>query len=141
MSQVSGAEGTTEAGTSYRVFHSIPYAEPPIEQLRLRDPYPKAEPSFVLIEHTKYYPLLYNYALQAPWADVRDATTSGPACLQPDLAGGVLGSEDCLTLTIYTPKQLGRPPLPVMVWIPGGGFVVGGASKEDWDPEFFLDQV
>ena len=55
MSQVSGAEGTTEAGTSYRVFHSIPYAEPPIEQLRLRDPYPKVKLPVVPIEHTKYY--------------------------------------------------------------------------------------
>ena len=55
--------------------------------------------------------------------------------------GGVLGSEDCLTLTIYTPQKPAQAPLPVMVWIPGGGFVVGGASKEDWDPEFFLDKA
>ena len=78
---------------------------------------------------------------QAPWKTIRDGSKSGPPCLQPDLMGGVLGSEDCLTLTIYTPQKPPQAPLPVMVWIPGGGFVVGGASKEDWDPEFFLDQV
>jgi carboxylesterase type B len=65
----------------------------------------------------------------------------------------VLGGEDCLVLTVYTPHRsvspttpdspprAGEAPLPVMVWIPGGGFVVGGASREDWDPEFFMDQV
>ena len=64
-----------------------------------------------------------------------------PPCLQPDLQGGVLGSEDCLTLTVYSPHKAADPLLPVMVWLPGGGFVVGGASQQDWNPEFFLDKV
>ena len=41
----------------------------------------------------------------------------------------------------FWPPSASSGPLPVMVWIPGGGFVVGGASQEDWDPEFFMDQV
>ena len=92
---------------------------------------------------TFLYPQLIRYpsSFQSPWEAIRDGSKSGPPCLQPDLAGGVLGSEDCLTLTIYTPHQPSQQLLPVMVWIPGGGFVVGGASKEDWDPEFFLDKV
>ena len=77
---------------------------------------------------------------QAPWPGVLGGGRH-PPCLQPDLQGGVLGSEDCLTLTIYSPHEAADPLLPVMVWLPGGGFVVGGASEQDWNPEFFLDKV
>ena len=77
---------------------------------------------------------------QAPWLGVLGGG-GHPPCLQPDLQGGVLGSEDCLTLTIYSPHEAADPLLPVMVWLPGGGFVVGGASEQDWNPEFFLDKV
>ena len=41
--QISGAAGRTGAGKSFRVFHAIPFAEPPVGQLRLRDPFPKVD--------------------------------------------------------------------------------------------------
>ena len=45
-----------------------------------------------------------------------------------------------LLLSIYTPSLSPATPLPVMVWIPGGGFVVGSASQADWDPSLLLDR-
>ncbi|KAL1727188.1 Alpha/Beta hydrolase protein [Schizophyllum commune] len=56
-----------------------------------------------------------------------DARTSGPACLQsPAHINGT--SEDCLTLDVYRPSGLFEP-VPVMLWIYGGGFYIGGALQ------------
>ncbi len=68
-------------------------------------------------------------SLPAPaWTGVRGATAFGSQC--PQAIGGV---EDCLYLNVYTPPHAtaGRS-LPVMVYIPGGAFVVGAGS--DYDP-------
>jgi len=97
----------------------IPYAKPPVGELRWRAPQP-AE----------------------PWSGVRQALIFGAPCPQyVSLFGGVegkpgtqVGSEDCLTLNIWTPRfESGQLPtgakrLPVMVWIHGGGNSIGTAS-------------
>jgi len=100
----------------------IPYAKPPIGPLRWRAPQP-AE----------------------PWSGVREALSFGAPCPQyTSPFGGVegrpgtqVGSEDCLTLNIWTPhfasEQLpaGEQRLPVMVWIHGGGNSMGTARFYD----------
>jgi para-nitrobenzyl esterase len=101
--------GTTAGGVSE--FLGIPYAAPPVGNLRWRPPAPAA-----------------------PWRGVRDATSFGASCPQatannPFLPPGPI-SEDCLFLNVYAPVQhaSGRP---VLVWIHGGGLVVDGARNYD----------
>ncbi|RJQ81781.1 carboxylesterase family protein [Pseudonocardiaceae bacterium YIM PH 21723] len=92
-----------------RVFQGIPFAAPPVGENRWRAPQPVR-----------------------PWTSIKDATRPGEVCLQRDLfAPGApdRGSEDCLYLNVTTPAKPGR--YPVMVWIPGGGFVGGGAPAYD----------
>jgi para-nitrobenzyl esterase len=81
-------------------FKGIPYAAPPVGDLRWRLPQPVR-----------------------PWQDVLSADTFGPVCMQAD---EVPKSEDCLTLNVWRPAAAPRP-LPVMVWIHGGAMVHGGA--------------
>ncbi len=92
-------------------FLGIPYAAPPVGDLRWRAPQPPAA-----------------------WPGVRDATRFAPFCLQPPSPlGGGTGAEDCLYLNVFGPTgpPTGRPR-PVMVWIQGGGLVTGKA--DDYDP-------
>lgn len=85
-----------------RIFRGVPFAEPPVGERRFRGPVPK----------------------QA-WKGVRDATQFSAEPWQtgtPD----VTKSEDCLYLNVWTPASVTKP-LPVFVWIHGGGFT-GGRS-------------
>ncbi|MFN0181119.1 MAG: carboxylesterase/lipase family protein [Gemmatimonadales bacterium] len=90
------------------VFKGIPYAAPPIGELRWRAPQPVA-----------------------PWQGVRKAATFSPVCPQkgayPPESPIEQMSEDCLTLNVWTPANPAAR-LPVMVWIFGGGLRNGSAS-------------
>ncbi|XP_049999678.1 carboxylesterase 1C-like isoform X3 [Alexandromys fortis] len=105
------------------VFLGVPFAKPPLGSLRFAPPQP-AE----------------------PWSFVKNATSYPPMCSQDAVGGQVLSelftnrkesiplkfSEDCLYLNIYTPADLRKNiRLPVMVWIHGGGLMIGGASPYD----------
>jgi para-nitrobenzyl esterase len=87
-------------------FLGVPYAAPPIKDLRLRPPQPPAR-----------------------WNGVRDATRQGPACLQFQPTGvreDQAVSEDCLYLDVYRPSRT-RPGarLPVLIWYHGGAWTQG----------------
>ncbi|HEY2068330.1 MAG TPA: carboxylesterase family protein [Rhizomicrobium sp.] len=104
--------GTTDGGIS--VFKDIPFAAPPVGDLRWRAPQPA--PS---------------------WSGTRDASQYGDICLQaPGSGAGTLRekhpeSEDCLTANVWTPDTGGKKP--VMVWIYGGSFRMGGAAVSLYD--------
>lgn len=100
-------EGAMVEGT--RVFSGIPFAAPPVGELRFAPPQP--------VE---------------PWPGMLDATGPGVACPQNDeqLAdGSVEKSEDCLQLNVFAPQEPPDAPLPVMVWIHGGSNVNGSANQ------------
>lgn len=108
-------QGTAEAGAEVVAYKGIPYAKPPVGELRWRAPVPATA-----------------------WDGVRDATVFGNACLQPPAQpksiyyGGMAPtSEDCLTLNVWAPK--GAQKLPVMVWIHGGSLVGGSSSEPLYD--------
>jgi para-nitrobenzyl esterase len=93
-------------------FRGIPFAQPPVGDLRLAAPRPPT-----------------------PWAGVHQATRFGPAAPQEQSAIGFgidETSEDCLTLNVWTPG-LDDGRRPVMVWIHGGAFVFGAASQPIYD--------
>ena len=109
--------GTTSADGGVRMFSGIPYAAPPVGDLRWRPPQPVV-----------------------PWEGVRDATKPGPACMQGQMFGDISfdqKSEDCLTLNIHAPAQAKDGRLPVMVWIHGGGFQAGGGAEPRHDGHGF----
>jgi len=91
-----------------QAYLGIPYATPPVGALRWTPPQP----------HAKFKGLF-------------QANQFGSFCTQPDGSG----SEDCLTLNVFTPNikknQNKKNPLPVMVWIHGGGLVSGGSFFYD----------
>jgi len=97
-------------------FRGIPYAAPPVGELRWRPP----------------------QEVQ-PWEGVRDASAFGPACMQFALGGSQRTptgmSEDCLTVNVWTSEDAlsGGSECPVLVWIHGGGFRLGTGASPSFD--------
>ena len=107
-------EGIDAARPGIRAFLGIPYAAPPVGSKRWSPPEPPA-----------------------PWQGVRSAAKFGNRCIQthpfPDmLFQSAAESEDCLTLSVWTPAKSGDH-LPVMFWIHGGGFFSGASDEQRHD--------
>ena len=98
--------------TGVCAYKGIPYAAPPVGDLRFTPPQPPAA-----------------------WTDTLKAGKFGNECLQFPMGLGpaqsVTGSEDCLSLNVWQPASAEAEKLPVMVYIHGGGFVTGSGST-DW---------
>lgn len=144
--KIKGSQVTAPNDKKVNIYLGIPYAEPPIGDLRFAPPKAKA-----------------------PWTDVFDATKEPPFCTQikatsfdmakgfdakkelgdVKVSGGALqmgfeieakkgDSEDCLTLNMYVPD--GAKGLPIMVWIHGGAFYAGGSTIPTFDGRVLASQ-
>src|ERR1700722_6889745 len=109
--QISGVAGS---GSGVRIFKGIPFAAPPVGNLRWKVPQPVAH-----------------------WDGVRKADAFGPRCMQnvPGAGAAQPVSEDCLYLNVWTPAKSAGDKLPVMVWIYGGGYNTGSGSQPEYDGE------
>jgi para-nitrobenzyl esterase len=110
-------EGKMSADGQIRIFLGIPFAAPPVGQLRWKPPQAADK-----------------------WKGVHPARRFGNRCIQsgsyPDMIFRDPGqSEDCLTLNVWTAAKDAHAKLPVMGWIDGGGATTGGTSEARQDGE------
>ena len=113
LGRLKGSSGhIARNGQLYHQFLGVPFAEPPVGGLRFREPVPVTS-----------------------WDDTRDATGPGPACIQGSYMP-ITGSEDCLTLNVFTKDPGARRP--VLVYLHGGAFIHGGIAGKTG--EYLLEE-
>ena len=115
---VQGSWMRTNKGKMFASFQGVPYASPPILQSRFLRP--------VKLEY------------DAPWTDIDARGFFKTICPQPGDHPGVVMSEDCLYLNIYTSGAM-EDLKPVMVRLHGGAFAYGDGSWDTLGPQHFLD--
>ena len=106
-----------DIGKEVRIFRGIPYAAPPVGDLRWKPPQPVT-----------------------PWKGIRECTAFTPMAPQPFPSSPVYGSvpesgmsEDCLYLNVLTPAKKQNERLPVMVWFHGGGITSGSTNQSHYN--------
>lgn len=103
----------------FEAFLGVPFAKPPIGDLRFRDPEP--------VE---------------PWQGVLSVKEAKPDCKQRNYLipyWPIMGDEDCLYMNIYRPKGIAAKKLPVVFYIYGGGFFSGSSNPSVIGPDYFMD--
>ncbi len=114
------ADGTLEGVLigETRTFLGVPYAAPPVGDLRWKPPQP-----------------------HGPWAEPLQAIARGAVCPQLSPLNGSLvdSSEDCLTLNVWAPAHPTSTKLPIFVWIHGGGYVFGSGGDAAYDGQRFSE--
>ncbi|XP_075214044.1 esterase E4-like isoform X2 [Lycorma delicatula] len=131
----------TVSGHEIQAFLGIPFAKPPIGELRFKSPIPFGK-----------------------WKGVLKASKDGNACLQKPIfstlsdsldktssdldekftssqtsSSSLIGSEDCLYLNVFTPDTSVSKKYPVMFYLHGGGFYSGSSDSNLWGPDLLLD--
>lgn len=113
QTQVKTAEGILEGKdlSGIKVFKGVPFAAPPVGNLRWKAPQPAKH-----------------------WDGVREAKEYGPNPMQEPLFGDMnfgtkVNSEDCLYLNIWTPAKTMKEHLPVLIYFNGGGLMAGSGSE------------
>jgi para-nitrobenzyl esterase len=102
-----------QPGKEVSIFRGIPYAAPPVGNLRWKPPQPAA-----------------------PWEGIRECTQMSaisPQVEPPGMVSGFTLSEDCLYLNVVTPAREADEKLPVMVWMHGGGYSSGCGNDKIWN--------
>ncbi|XP_054085635.1 esterase B1 isoform X2 [Zeugodacus cucurbitae] len=116
--KVKGVKRITMYDVPYYSFEGIPYAKPPVGELRFKAP-----------------------ERPEPWNGVLDCLNAKDSAVQLHLITNTAeGSEDCLYLNVYAKDLKSDKPRPVMIWIHGGGFVVGEANRDWYGPEYFMEK-
>jgi para-nitrobenzyl esterase len=110
-------QGVTDSATGIHIYMGIPFAAPPVGDLRWREPQPVKN-----------------------WEGIRPANKFGPQAMQKFIFGDMVfrsdgTSEDCLYLNVWTPAKSAGTHLPVLVYFYGGGFMAGDGSELRYDGE------
>lgn len=108
-------EGTVDKRTGVRTFKGVPFAAPPVGELRWQPPQPVKD-----------------------WKGTRKADQFGPRCMQRPIFSDMVFrsngmSEDCLYLNVWTAAKSVKAKLPVLVYFYGGGFVAGDGSEPRYE--------
>ncbi|KAI4493117.1 hypothetical protein M0802_009667 [Mischocyttarus mexicanus] len=109
-------EKNIDGNGEYFAFRGIPFAKSPIGKLRFKDPLPPEK-----------------------WIGIRNGSKFGNVCAQMDkVSNEVIGSDDCLYLNVYTPRNEFSAKLSVMVWIHGGSFYMGSGNDDMYKPDYII---
>nr|XP_023023901.1 venom carboxylesterase-6-like [Leptinotarsa decemlineata] len=116
---ILGRQLETENKTPYLAFQDIPYAKPPVGDLRFKEP-----------------------VRPEKWKGVLNTTENRKVCIQFSDPSDPRETEDCLVLNVYTPvnpEKLTKHKLAVLVWIHGGSFLRWFGTMDPFGPDYFID--